>query len=150
MGYTTTFSGQFNITPPLSDADRKFLTKLSQTRRMGRNLGPEYGIQGEWYVDSTAPYGQDHDANIIDYNTPPATQPGLWCQWIPTADGSALVWDGGEKFYYYKEWMCYLIEKYLAPRGYTVNGNVTWQGEDPTDTGTISVVNNTVEALYNN
>ena len=144
MGYTTDFEGSFNITPVLSQKDNEFLTKFSETRRMARNVGPEYGIEGEFYVDGTGWAGQDSDKNVINYNRPPSTQPGLWCQWIPTDDGSELVWNGGEKFYNYVEWLQYLIDKILAPRGYTLNGECQWFGENRDDGGTIIVKNNVV------
>lgn len=144
MGYTTDFEGGFNITPNLSQKDNEFLTKFSETRRMARNVGPEYGIEGEFYVDGTGWAGQDHDKNVINYNRPPGTQPGLWCQWIPTDDGCELIWDGGEKFYNYVEWLDYLIDKILAPRGYTLNGECQWFGEERDDVGVIIVKNNKV------
>jgi len=144
MGYTTDFEGSFNITPVLSQKDNEFLTKFSETRRMARNVGPEYGIEGEFYVDGTGWAGQDSDTTVIDYNRPPSTQPGLWCQWVPTDDGSELVWDGGEKFYNYVEWLDYLIDKILAPRGYTLNGECQWFGEERDDVGVIIVKNNIV------
>jgi len=144
MGYTTDFEGSFNITPVLSQKDNEFLTKFSETRRMARNVGPEYGIEGEFYVDGTGWAGQDSDKNVINYNRPPSTQPGLWCQWIPTDDGCELVWDGGEKFYNYVEWLDYLIDKILAPRGYTLNGECQWFGEERDDVGVIIVKNNKV------
>ena len=144
MGYTTDFEGSFNITPVLSQKDNEFLTKFSETRRMARNVGPEYGIEGEFYVDGTGWAGQDSDTTVINYNRPPSTQPGLWCQWVPTDDGSELVWDGGEKFYNYVEWLDYLIDKILAPRGYTLNGECQWFGENRDDVGVIIVENNKV------
>ena len=144
MGYTTDFEGSFNITPVLSQKDNEFLTKFSETRRMARNVGPEYGIEGEFYVDGTGWAGQDSDKNVINYNRPPSTQPGLWCQWVPTDDGSELVWNGGEKFYNYVEWLQYLIDKILAPRGYTLNGECQWFGEERDDVGVIIVKNNIV------
>ena len=144
MGYTTDFEGSFNITPVLSQKDNEFLTKFSETRRMARNVGPEYGIEGEFYVDGTGWAGQDSDTTVINYNKPPSTQPGLWCQWVPTDDGSELVWDGGEKFYNYVEWLDYLIDKILAPRGYTLNGECQWFGEERDDVGVIIVKNNIV------
>jgi len=144
MGYTTDFEGSFNITPVLSQKDNEFLTKFSETRRMARRVGPEYGIEGEFYVDGTGWAGQDSDKNVINYNRPPSTQPGLWCQWVPTDDGSELVWNGGEKFYNYVEWLQYLIDKILAPRGYTLNGECQWFGEERDDVGVIIVKNNIV------
>lgn len=147
MGYTTDFTGEFNITPTLNKEDREFLTKLSTSRRMKRNVGPEYGIEGEFYVDGAEDgnCGQDDNTGVIDYNTPPRTQPGLWCQWTPNSKGDELVWDGGEKFYNYVEWLKYIVD-WLKERGYKVNGKVRWNGESSGDTGIILVKNNVVKA----
>jgi hypothetical protein len=148
MGYTTDFEGEFNITPALSNKDRVFLKKLSETRRMGRKgLGKEYGVEGEFFVDGSEGewgHGQGKDANIIDYNCPPKTQPGLWCQWAPNDTGTALEWNGAEKFYEYTAWLKYLIDNILKPRGYTVSGEVTWQGEDAGDFGVLIAKKNKV------
>lgn len=145
MGYTTEFRGRIDLDKELSQEDREFLTKFSETRRMARNVDPKYGVEGEFYVDGTEQFGQGHDTNIIDYNRPPKTQPGLWCQWVPTSDGKGIEWDGEEKFYNYVKWLEYLIDKILAPRGYVANGEVEWRGEEWEDTGRIVVTNNVVE-----
>lgn len=71
-------------------------------------------------------------------------QPGLWCQWIPNGDGTAIVWDEGEKFYEYVEWIEYLIHHFLAPWGYELDGSVTWQGEETDDKGIIVITSNVV------
>ncbi len=55
--------------------------------------------------------------------------PGGYCQWEPAEDGARLVWDGGEKFYDYTEWMQYICDL-LTPRGYKLNGVVNGVGED--------------------
>ncbi len=145
MGYSTDFSGQFNVTPTLSDKDCDFLVKFAQTRRMARKFKDNiYGIQGEFYVDGEGDSVKSNDVTVIDYNMPPKTQPGLWCQWIPNDDGTAIVWDEGEKFYGYIEWIQYLIKSILIPRGYTLNGEVKWFGEDSYDRGKILVKNNVV------
>jgi hypothetical protein len=143
MGYSTNFTGKFIVSPTLNNEDRIFLTKLAQTRRVKRNVGPEYGVEGEFYVDGKGFCGQDCDETVINGNQPPATQPGLWCQWIPTEDGTAIEWDGNEKFYNYVEWIEYIIN-WLKPKGYVVNGEVEWQGEDSDDFGKIVVVDNVV------
>lgn len=144
MGYTTDFEGKFKFNKPLDIETFNFLRKLNETRRMARNVGPEYGVEGEFYVDGGGMAGQDNEDNIIDYNTPPKTQPGLWCQWVPTEDGKYLEWDGGEKFYYYVEWLQYIIDKILKPRKYKLSGEVEWQGEDSSDFGKIVVKNNVI------
>lgn len=144
MGYTTDFFGRFELNKKLDAETHTFLRKLSETRRMKRNLGPEYGVEGEFYVDGGGFCGQDHEDNIVDYNWPPSTQPGLWCQWVPSEDGLGIEWNGVEKFYEYVPWLKYLIRNFLEPKGYVLNGEVRYEGEDPSDRGTIRIVNNRV------
>lgn len=144
MGYTTEFEGQFNLDKKLDSETHTFLKKLSETRRMARNLGHGYGVEGEFYVDGLGFAGQDHDDTIIDYNTPPSTQPSLWCQWEPTDDGMGIIWNGTEKFNAYVQWLEYIIDKILKPRGYTLDGKVKFQGERIGDSGTIIVKDNKV------
>lgn len=144
MGYHTNFSGAFQLNKPLTVKDFQFLKKINETRRMKRNVGSEYGVEGEFYVDGGGFAGQNHESNIIDFNIPPRTQPGLWCKWTPNEDGTAIEWDGGEKFYNYVEWIKYIIEKILSPKGYVLNGEVNWYGEDRYDEGVICITDNVV------
>jgi hypothetical protein len=102
------------------------------------------GIEGEYFVGSRKDHGQTHDKSIIDYNESPKTQPGLWCQWVPSEDGKYIEWSGMEKFYYYTEWLNYIIEHFLKLWGYTLNGVVSFQGEEEDDNGENVVVNNSV------
>lgn len=148
MGYTTEFSGQVDITPPLNEQEIEFLNKFSGTRRMDRKNGP-------YFVDGSEDFGQGHNGDIREYNRPPAGQPGLWCQWVPNEDGTALEWDGGEKFYDATEWMTYLIEHFLKPdavaksvlpflQGHTLNGEIDAEGEDSGDIWKLVVKKNKV------
>jgi len=147
MGYTTDFWGEFVLDKPLTDKDYRFLIKLSQTRRMARNI-EGYGVEGEFYVDGEGDYGQANEDNIVNYNKPPSTQPSLWLHWTPGEDGKSIVWDGGKKFYEYLEWLKYLVKSILEPRGYVLNGKVHYQGEDPDDFGYIVTENNVVKVSY--
>lgn len=156
MGYTTDFKGQFNLNIYLDDQTYRFLNKLSTTRRMKRDVSklPDHGFEkygfdswgkeGEFYVDGGGLAGQDREESILDYNQEPSTQPGLWCDWIPTEDGAYIEWNGGEKFYNYIEWLKYIIKRVLSPRGYVLSGMVEWQGEDPSDFGQIKVEDNKI------
>lgn len=108
MGYTTTFEGTFTVDPPLNETEVDYLARFAETRRMHRGKGP-------YYVDGGGVCGQDREPDIIDYNQPPPGQPGLWCQWVPTDDGTGIEWDGGEKFYSADLWLIYLINVFLKP-----------------------------------
>lgn len=147
MGYTTEFNGRFEINKPVDDKTAAILEGLATTRRMKRNVDESiYGIEGEFYFedDDAYTFPRPKNTNIIDYNKPPVTQPWLWCQWELTHDKQGLQWDGNEKFYMYVEWLQYIIERVLAPKGYRLDGTVEWFGEDPDDRGIIIVQNNIV------
>jgi hypothetical protein len=150
MGYTTEFYGHVTVTPPLSAHEMTYLMKFANTRRMDREKGP-------YYVDGKGYAGQDEEPDIRNYNTPPAGQPGLWCQWVPTPDGAAIEWNGAEKFYDADEWMQYLIDHFLKPGAigkktdgtvtfadHVVNGTIEAQGEDFSDIWQLNVKNNVV------
>lgn len=70
--------------------------------------------------------------------------PSYYCQWVPNEDGTAIQWDGGEKFRGYMEWLEYIIGAFLIPWGYTLNGEVHWSGDEVRDVGKIIVVDNLV------
>ena len=165
MGYTTDFSGEFNLNKPLAPAHKAYLELFANTRRMKRDAyttedrpdpvrlaaGLPIGLDGGYFVgegghagqgDMNADYGK---IGIVAYNYPPCGQPGLWCQWAPNDDGSAIAWDGGEKFYNYVEWIEYLIQHFLKPWGYVLNGEVEWIGEDANDRGMIVIEDNVVK-----
>jgi hypothetical protein len=153
MGYTTDFYGAVSVEPPLNEDERTYLRKFAETRRLDRERGP-------YFVDGSGFAGQGHDSDIRDYNNPPEGQPGLWCQWVPIDDGTAIEWDGQEKFYEAEEWMAYLIDHFLKPgaeasksddpqfAGFTfdhvVNGTIEAQGEDPDDKWRLVVEDNVV------
>jgi hypothetical protein len=170
MGYTTDFSGALDISPVIKPEHVAYINKFNETRRMRFDakkaaqmpdpereaVGLPIGEDGEFFTGNPGSFGQDHGDYILDYNSPPGCheqygfykngaggkQPGLWCQW--RVDGNKLVWDGGEKFYDYVEWLNYLIAKFFKPWGYTLNGEIKWFGEDSSDLGIIVVVNNEV------
>ncbi len=155
MGYSTDFEGMFKLDRELDDETYDLLYGLSHTRRMKRKgLSCKYGIDGEFYFDSNdfKNFGCSVDEYydeyyIVDRNIPPATQPGLWLQWIPTEDRKSIVWDGCEKFYNYIEWIHYIINKILIPKKYILNGTVKWSGKNSTDKGTIIINDNMVDVI---
>ena len=159
MGYTTDFEGQFDLDRELAPEHAAYLRQFSDTRRMKRDeqivsrmrdpirvaakLPP--GTEGQYFVggdgwDGVLPW----DGSILDYNREPSTQPGLWCQWVPTEDNDGIEWNGTEKFYDYVPWLRYLIDHFLKPWGYRLDGLVRWSGEEVSDIGLIEVKDNVV------
>ena len=162
MGYHTDFWGEVRLDPPLTEEQREYLWRFANTRRMKRDnlklaqmtgLPPEladvaFGTDGEFYVGGEGFKGQESDDSVIDSNREPDTQPGLWCQWIPRNDGTAIEWDGGEKFYEYTEWMTYIMENFIKPWGIDANGTIDWDGEESDDRGRIVVEHCVVKEQY--
>lgn len=121
MGYTTEFEGEISIEPPLNEHEIAYLKGFNYTRRMHRNLGPYFTdtddtvSHGNTGAFGLGHHGQNHREDVVDYNKPGPEQPGLWCGWTPNETGTAIVWDGGEKFYDSRTWMTYLIDTFLKP-----------------------------------
>jgi len=147
MGYSTYFTGRIEISPPLNPEEIAFLQKFNETRRMDRDKGP-------YFVDGSGDYGRRQDPDVRNFNNPPEGQPGLWCQWMPTEDGTAIEWDEGEKFSNSAEWMKYLVDHFLKPgclaaaelpflqANHVCNGTIEAQGEDAGDRWDLIVMNN--------
>jgi len=156
MGYTTDFCGHFTLDKPLNTAQIAYLKAFNETRRMSRDaaiaatlpdpireaVGLPIGKDGQYFVGGSGFMGQDGDASVKGYNDNSPEQPGLWCQWIPSEDGTVIEWDGGEKFYYYTEWITYIIEHFLKPWGLVLSGDVEWSGEEGGDLGIIRIEDN--------
>lgn len=162
MGYTTYFDGELHFDRELSENIKVFVNRFSKVRHMKRDvekikktfpdwenhcLDGNLGVEGEFFVggDALEQFGQMEDDSVINGNRQASTQPGLWCQWIISDEGT-LVWDGGEKFYSYVEWLTYLIKNIFAPNKYILNGEISWEGEESDDFGIIQVCDNEVIA----
>lgn len=150
MGYSTDFTGHFSVTPTLTSTHAAYFRAFSETRHMIRDekvcaslLDPvreaailPIGREARFFT------GEDVAGSVLAYNNEPEGVPGLWCQWVPTEDGTGIEWDQGEKFYEYEAWLTYLIKTFLDPWGYELNGTVQYRGEDPEDFGVLVVENN--------
>lgn len=160
MGYTTDFQGSFTLSKPATPEQIEYINKFSGTRRMMRDsealqemhegkfgLDGKYGIDGEFFVGGEGFAGQESDDSVLDHNSPPSTQPGLWCQWVLNEEGTELEWDQGEKFYEYTAWLKYMIANFFEPWGIKLNGAVRWQGEDMDDRGVLEVQDNAVREI---
>ena len=158
MGYTTDFTGAFSVTPPLKPEHIAYINLFSETRRMKRRAklaealpdpvrvaaGLPIGSEGGYFTGGTGDFGQGQDASIVEYNRSSDEQPGLWCQWVASDDGTTVHWNGGEKFYNYEEWIRYLLHHFFVPWGYVLNGEIVWQGEEDCDKGKLIITDNVV------
>ena len=148
MGYTTDFSGSVAVVPALNAEEIAYLKKFAQSRRV-------HCTQGPYFVDRSGDFFGQGSEGVLNFNAAPEGQPGLWCQWIPTDDGTKIEWDGGEKFYGAASWMKYIIDHFIGPNpiaktalpflhGHTCNGEIEAQGEESDDKWLLIVKDNIV------
>lgn len=89
--------------------------------------------------------GEEYSSDLYaKYTDTPNTIPDSYLQWVPNADGTELVWNGGEKFYDYIHWLRWLIKHYMKPRDLVLNGKIEWSGEEFEDRGIIYCADNKV------
>lgn len=151
MGYSTEFRGQIEVSPPLSKKEREYLLAFNRTRHC-RKDGSPYAVDPPSKKKAQLigiPYESPEE---MDHNRAASGQPGLWCHWIPNQDGTAIVWDGGEKFYDSLEWMQYLIDHFIGPnpiarkelkfiQPHTLKGIILAQGDNMLDRWELVVEN---------
>lgn len=162
MGYTTNFCGSFVFSRDLTEQEIAFINAFANTRRMRRDVAklqaefegkhgnpftPEnpYGPEGAYFASEDNTTNYNH-SSILDHNSPPREQPGIWCQWI--VKNMQLCWNGSEEFDNYVEWLQYLLDHFFVPWGVKLNGAVQWEGDYSSDRGVISMRNNRIHVHY--
>lgn len=159
MGYCTTFKGRMNVAPILKPEHAEYIRLFCNTRRMKRDarktilrfdpareaVGLPIGVDGEFFVGEEDFLGQKHSEDVVDYNKEPSTQPSLWCSWEITDDNAGICGPKHRsKFYDYVDWLKYMMKNFFVPWGYTVNGIISWQGEQEDDIGKIIAINSDI------
>lgn len=114
MGYTTSFSGQIDLSRELTEAEAQAIIDFSDER---------------------------HGGDFGGFTTPVQ---GYWCNWVPTRDRLGIVWSGAEKFYNADEWMQLVIDRFIAPAGITADGVINAEGERSGNVWRLKVVDNVV------
>ena len=146
MGYTTEYYGEITIQPALNAQEIKYIQEFGNTRRMSRSKG-DYYIEDKDGGMHTAP-------DIIDCNSS-GSMPSLWCGWTCNDEGTAIIWNGSEKFYKADIWMKWIIEHFLSAeplakeslpflQGHVLNGEMDAIGEELDDRWQLIVEGNKV------
>lgn len=178
MGYTIEYHGSFKLDKPLTEEHAQFLKDFSRTRHYQRAWKPEEE-NGRWFVDPDGKCEPDffdeeyqkvvyndgkynHEArkeyelkrwNVVDFNEVNQGMPSYYCQWVPTEDNAGIKWDENEKFYGADKWLKYIIESYLKPWGYVLNGKVAFEygeREYGAHSGVITVEDNEITVIIDN
>ena len=145
MGYTTYFSGEIALDPPLNDDEIDYLIDFADVRHTSDQHGP---------LQIPVP-------DCVTGNDPNGEKPEIFCNWVATDDGN-LGWSEDDKTYAHEAWLRWLLDHLLGPtaRGFVdqhrsedprlasftcdhiANGDVTAQGEDFGDMWRIHVQDN--------
>lgn len=143
MDYEYFFRGTFTIDKPVDPETYKLLVGLASTKRMCRDVDAAFGTYGEFYIE------EGNLDNITNADKPPGTQPTQWCRWLIQDDMQTIQYKKGDTIFdCYTQWITYLVDRVLKPRGYVVNGNMQWWGRTPGDEGTIKINDNEVKMEY--
>jgi hypothetical protein len=98
-----------------------------------------FKIKPELDDETIALLGKLHDGDT-DKND---DTPKYWCGWY-IEDKDYLTCEVG-KNYNSEEWLFYIVNKVLKPKGYTLNGEIHWDGDDSEDKGRIDIKDNEIE-----
>lgn len=136
MGYTTNFTGEIAVTPPLSADEADFLARFARTRHCEHQPNLYFAMPGLLSPAELLQLGRHAAYMHSDCPRPGSScyrsatgAPGLWCQWVPgtinhdTGEFTSIEWNGGEKFYDYAEWMKFLIQHFLMPGAFALTGS---------------------------
>ena len=163
MGYSTDFNGEIKISPKLKANDKEFLDKFFQIRHMKRDMSKlkgisknaikEFGKDGCFYLKDYDNFNEMFDDKTIINVNNSGDMPSLWCDLeIVEENGESFIqWNGSEKTYgvnVENGWFTWLIDNFFKPCGYVLNGEMTWQGEEDDDIGTIKIENNNVSLNF--
>jgi len=160
--YRIQFAGGVSLDRPLQPEQAAYLRRFFSTRRVAwlteqvqERADPfreavklPLGVEGAYFVGLSFDELKVADWRplVANQNKPPQGQPLLWCFWKLEEDGITLRYaDPRFELYYCYAWLQYLIEHFFHPWGYTLNGEITWQGDDAEDRGTIRVKNGQLE-----
>ena len=157
MGYDTYFNGEFELDRLLTDDQREFLDLWLSGDHVARDadllksaacskqnleclnlldrLGMEPGEECVNYI------GHPNDGAETGHD--PHSLPGRHCYWQISPRGATISCERGSSFLYV-EWLTYIIEHFIKPWGYTLNGEVYWDGDQNDDRGKIEVIDNVI------
>lgn len=125
MGYSVYYRGEISVTPPLTEEHAATLMALSK-------------LEPSAYTDPIF-------AAIA--SSPEPDLPGYGGLLDVSGDGSRIVPEEDESRHGVRLWLRLMIEHFLGPLGYVLEGEIEWTADDLDDRGCIFVRGNRVEAM---
>ena len=127
MGYDVYYNGEVTVTPALTEGDAAVVRAATKHEDTEETRALFAAIAASPEPDLP------HHGGLLEISE----------------DRELILPEQDESRHGFRMWLRLLIEHYLAPRGYVLEGAVTWEGEDRDDCGTIFVKDNQVEAVDN-
>ncbi|BCL83060.1 hypothetical protein ccbrp13_55250 [Ktedonobacteria bacterium brp13] len=160
MAFGVTWNGRLALDRPLDSEHNAYLQAFHLVHRtrvdaaqlalrpdiLRTAVGLPVGPEGAYYVGSEPGFDDPANALSLDEHEPPVGQPSVLCPWMPTEDGQVLILDETHDCVRIVEWLHYILEHFLVPWGYVLNGNMLLEAkiEDDLDRVTITVEDNSV------
>lgn len=123
--------------------------RILQCRRKESDMGYTTEFDGEFKLNKPLDDDTFYALEDLDGSFSHGELPDSYCQWKVGTDWQSLKWDGGEKFYYYIEWIRAINRRYLLPKKYLISGEVLFQGESLKDCGRIIATDGKIEVFWN-
>jgi hypothetical protein len=125
MGYDVDYNGEVEVTPALAENDAVILRAVVNREQ----------------TDETRPIF----AAIAASAEPDL--PGHEGLLEVSEDRSRILPEDGESRHGVRMWLRLLLEHFLVPRGYVLNGEIWWEGQDPDDRGCIFIKDDQLETV---
>lgn len=125
MGYDVYYNGEVRVAPPLTEEHAGLLRALVNFEQTEKTQAIIAAIAA-----SPEPDLPGH-AGVLEVSE----------------DREYLLPEEGESRHGIRLWLRLLVQHLFVPLGYTLNGEVLWEGEDHDDSGGIFIKDNQIEAV---
>jgi hypothetical protein len=125
MGYDVYYNGEVEVAPPLSEDDAVIMRAFVNREQTDETRA----------IFAAIAAGAEPDL------------PGHEGLLEVSEERSCILPEEGESRHGVRMWLRLLLEHFLVPRGYVLNGEVRWEGQDPDDRGCIVIKDNQLETV---
>ena len=125
LGYSTYYNGEIAVFPTLTEADAAIVRAVVEGERSKQTQAVFAAIAASPEPD-------------LPWHTGLLKVSEDWNLFLPEEDQSRPG---------FGMWLSLLIDHFLSARGYVLNGQVSWEGEDPDDRGILFVKDNVIEIV---
>ena len=125
MGYSVYYDGELSVSPPLTEADANIVCAVVNGEQTAETLAVFAAIAASSEPDLPWHVGLlkvSEEKNVI-LPEEDESRPGLGT------------------------WLRLVLQHFLSERGYVLDGQISWQGEDSDDSGTIFVKDSQIEVV---